>query len=98
MTRMRVTAHSDPKLFSALARPLLMRNEALNCMALGLLDTLVSEPDRYSGCHLLSMDGEAGLVPSVSARAIWCAASVTSPRRVDNGGVTAPTLPSDRPA
>jgi GNAT superfamily N-acetyltransferase len=58
---MRVTQQSDPRAFAGLARPLLLRDEARHCMVLGILDTLVSQPERYPSSQLLAMEGEAGL-------------------------------------
>jgi predicted GNAT family acetyltransferase len=53
---MQVTAHSDPATFAQLALPLLLRDEAMNCLPLGILDTLLNEPKRYPCFHLLSID------------------------------------------
>ncbi len=58
---MRVTVHSDPRSFADLARPLLLRDEARHCLVLGVLDTLMSQPERYESSQLFSLGDERGL-------------------------------------
>jgi GNAT superfamily N-acetyltransferase len=58
---MRVTVHSNPGSFAELARPLLLRDEAKHCLVLGILDTLVTQPERYESSQLFSLDGPSGL-------------------------------------
>lgn len=49
-------AHSDPKHFAALVLPPLLREEAMNCVALSVLDTLMTDPLRYPTSHLLTIE------------------------------------------
>lgn len=58
---MRVTLHSEPHVFAELARPLLLRDEARHCLVLGILDTLLSQPERYQSSQLFAIDGDSGL-------------------------------------
>lgn len=58
---MRVIVHSDPGRFAEQARPLLLRDEARHCLVLGLLDTLVTQPERYESSQLFALEGASGL-------------------------------------
>src|SRR5688572_1588723 len=58
---MRVTVHPHPGNFAELARPLLLRDEAKHCLVLGILDTLVTQPERYESSQLYAIDGTNGL-------------------------------------
>ncbi|MEY4544093.1 MAG: hypothetical protein RL685_288 [Pseudomonadota bacterium] len=58
---MRVISHSDPARFAELVRPLLLRDEAQHCLVLGILDTLVTQPERYASSQLISIEGSDGL-------------------------------------
>ncbi|MEY2932235.1 MAG: hypothetical protein RL033_2984 [Pseudomonadota bacterium] len=58
---MRVITHTEPSSFAELARPLLLRHEAQHCLVLGILDTLVTQPERYASSQLLSIEGGDGL-------------------------------------
>jgi uncharacterized protein len=58
---MRVTTHADPRSFAELARPLLLRDEPRHCLMLGIVDTLLTHPERYESCQLFSIAGADGL-------------------------------------
>lgn len=58
---MRVTVHSEPRSFAELVCPLLLRDEARHCLGLGILDTLMTQPERYEGSQLFAIDGPNGL-------------------------------------
>jgi hypothetical protein len=49
---MRVTAHTDPRSFAEVARPLLLRGEAKHCLLLGVLGTLITQLERYQSSLL----------------------------------------------
>jgi len=52
----RVTTYADPAAFAAVAVPRLMRDEAANCLPLGIIDTLLNDPRRYPTFHLMTVD------------------------------------------
>jgi len=58
---MRVSAYADAGAFLLVAGPLLMRAEAVNCLGLGIVSSLVSDPGRYPKAHLLSVEDPSGL-------------------------------------
>ena len=57
-----VAAHSDPTRFAERARPVLLENEALHCLALGIIDVLIRNPSRFAVAQLLTLEGAEGAV------------------------------------
>ena len=56
---MRVVRHLDPTEFWQRVSAVLLRNEAENCLPIGIAHTLIHEPERYRTFHLFSVqDGE----------------------------------------
>jgi hypothetical protein len=52
---MTILAYRDPRQFKEAAEPLLMKNEAQNCLALGIIDTLITTRGRYPMFYLLTV-------------------------------------------
>jgi hypothetical protein len=46
----------EPAAFAAIANPPLLREEAANCLPLGIVHTLVHEPSRFPIYHLWTLD------------------------------------------
>jgi uncharacterized protein len=59
---LRIEAHSDIEAFARLARPLLSAQEALYCLPLGILHSLLHDPGRYSRAVLLSVHDRTDLI------------------------------------
>jgi hypothetical protein len=46
----------NPQELKAAVISVLMENEALNCLPIGLIDTLIIQPDRYPVFHLCALE------------------------------------------
>ena len=59
---MQVVRHSNLAAFAALVRPLFMHDEAMHCLGLGMLHTLVTDPSQCPEPVLLSIESSERLV------------------------------------
>lgn len=60
--------YTDPIEFRKDVYPILLRNEAENCLGIGVIDTLINVPERYSKFHLAAIKSSD---PNTIVGAAW---------------------------